>query len=206
MRPSVPMGSHNYFESLELPLTPFLDEGILKKNYLRLSANAHPDRAKGFADETLLDASLINEAFNQLSRMPSRLRHLLFLLTGEVPESLKRIPEAVGDRFMEVGEVLRQADALLGGKPGEDAGELSKVLFLKKSLPIKGRMEQLQTQLQQDESALLERLSVYESTWEQYVDSMPIEWIDALTLIYHEWTFLDKWRQQIRVRLLECMI
>ena len=100
------MGHPNYFESLELPLTPFLDEEVLKQNYLRLSSNAHPDRAKDGSDETGLDASLINEAYNQLSKMPTRLRHLLVQLTGELPESLKQIPEAVGDRFMEVGEVL----------------------------------------------------------------------------------------------------
>lgn len=206
MRAAVPMGTPNYFEILELPMSPFVDEEVLKKNYLRLSSNAHPDRARDVADESLLDPSLINEAFNQLSRMPSRLRHLLFLLTGNVPESLKQIPDTVGDRFMEVGEVLGQADALLREKPGEDASELSKVLFLKKSLPLKGRMEQLQSMLHQDESALLERLSAYEPDWEELVQSQPADRLDALALIYHEWTFLDKWRQQISTRLLECMV
>ena len=187
-------------------MSPFLDAEVLKQNYLRLSSSAHPDRKKQGADVLELDASLINEAFNQLSRMPTRLRHLLLLLTAEVPESLKQIPEAVGDRFMEVGEVLRQADALLREKPGEDASELSKVLFLKKSLPIKGQMEKLQGLLHQDESALMERLSVYESSWDEHVHAVPGEWIDSLTLIYHEWTFLDKWRQQLGTRLLECMV
>ncbi len=200
------MGHPNYFESLELPLTPFLDEEVLKQNYLRRSSDAHPDRAKGGPDETELDPSVINEAFKQLSKMPTRLRHLLLLLSGEVPESLKQIPEAVGDRFMEVGEVLRQADSLLREKPGEDASELSRVLFLKKSLPIKGQMEKLQGQLHQDESALKDRLSAYESSWSEHVRSVPDEWIDSLTLIYHEWTFLDKWRQQLGARLLECMV
>lgn len=200
------MGHPNYFESLELPLSPFLDEELLKQNYLRLSSNAHPDRAKSGSDKTELDPSVINEAFKQLSKMPTRLRHLLLLLTGEVPESLKQIPEAVGDRFMEVGEVLRQADALLREKPGEDAGELNRVLFLKKSLPIRGQMEKLQGQLHQDELVLMDRLSAYESSWGEDVLSVTEEWIDSLTLIYHEWTFLDKWRQQLGARLLECMV
>jgi hypothetical protein len=200
------MGHPNYFVSLELPVSPFLDEEVLKQNYLRLSSNAHPDRARNVSDDTELDASMINEAFKQLSKMPTRLRHLLLVLTGEAPESLKRIPEAVGDRFMEVGEVLRQADALLREKPGEDASELSRVIFLKKSLPIKGQMEKLQGLLLQDESTLMKRLSTYESSWDERVQAVPDEWIDSLTLIYHEWTFLDKWRQQLGARLLECMV
>jgi hypothetical protein len=102
--------------------------------------------------------------------------------------------------------VLRQADALLREKPGEDASELSRVIFLKKSLPIKGQMEKLQGLLLQDESTLMKRLSTYESSWDERVQAVPDEWIDSLTLIYHEWTFLDKWRQQLGARLLECMV
>lgn len=198
----------NYFESLEVPVTPFLDEEVLHQNYLRLSACAHPDRHQNSDNNapSTMDASYINEAFNELSRMPSRLRHLLLQITGNVPESLKQIPDEVGDRFMEVGESLREADALLGEKPGEDASEIAKVLFLKKSLPIKGQLEKLQSRLHEDESALKERLNSFQSDWEQNIQTMSTEWIQKLTLIYHEWTFLDKWRQQISSRLLECMV
>ena len=204
------MSQHNYYEILDLPVQPCVDEAELKANYLKLSSSVHPDREDADPEQNsgLVDASLVNEAQRILSHTPSRLKHLLTLRTGSAPGNLRQVPNAVGDLFMEVGALLQKLDAVIKDKPSEDASELSRVLFLKKSMVFRQQIESMLQKINQGIDALQNQLESLNEDWKQSMtgDVVPSDLSQKLIQVYHEWTFHDRWRGQLRDRLLELTV
>lgn len=204
------MSQHNYFEILELPVQPFVDEAVLKANYLKLSSIVHPDRetSNSVQETALVDASLVNEAQRTLSHTPSRLKHLLTLRTGSAPGNLRHVPNAIGDLFMEVGGLLQKMDAVIKEKPSEDASELSRVLFLKKSMVYRQQTESILQKINEGIDHLQTQLESLNEDWQKVMtkDALPPDFAQKMIQLYHEWTFHDRWQGQLRDRLLELTV
>jgi hypothetical protein len=203
------MSGLDFFKLLEVKPLPILDEQVLKSNYLRLSSTAHPDRAASLASGAFVvpgDPVLLNQAYSALSRIPGRLRHLLTLHGGKDPGSPKQIPQNIGERFMEVGELIHSLDSMRQGKPEEGSGEIARVIFIKQSLGLKKRTEAMQTLLRSDLGGLHERLERVHHEWEHGSVPLSTSVVEALTDVYHEWTFLDRWLDQLNTRLLELLV
>ena len=201
------MSTPNHFELLGLPVQPSVDSAELKAQYLKLSSSLHPDRSPSDAPDALrdTDAFIVNEAHRMLSHTPSRLKYLLTLQTGSAPGNLRQVPVDIGELFMNVGLLLRELDEVIKDKPSEDASELARVLFLKKSMALRQRNESMLNAINQDLNQLQERLDRLNDAWIQSLSNEGVtgELLDHLKQIYHEWTFLDRWRSQLSGRLLE---
>ena len=204
------MSQPNFYEILDLPVQPCVDEAELKANYLKLSSFLHPDRGTADPGQNAenVDASLVNEAQRVLSHTPSRLKHLLTLRTGAVPGNLRQVPDVIGNMFMEVGTLLQKLDAVIKDKPSDDASELSRVLFLKKSMVFRQQVESMLQKINQGIDVLQTQLESLHVDWQQCAndDPLPSELSGKLIQIYHERTFHDRWRGQLRDRLLELTV
>ena len=204
------MRHFNYFKILGLPVQPCIDESALKANYLKLSVSVHPDREGGHPDEDpeQPDAALVNEAQRILSHTPSRLKHLLTLQTGSAPGNLRQVPDELGDFFMEIGALLHKLDTIIKDKPGEDASELSRILFLKKSMSIRQLVESMLKKINQQIDRLQLQLESLNEGWNLIETDHTIspELSRNLTPLYHEWTFFERWRGQLSERLLEMTV
>src|SRR3954467_14534710 len=99
---------------------PWLDPEVLKGKFLALSAEAHPDRAHSAGAQERLQAqdryTRLNAAYQVLREPKDRLRHLIELERGSKPGQIQRIPSDLMNLSLEVGEVCREADALVQEK------------------------------------------------------------------------------------------
>lgn len=204
------MIKHNYYTIIGLPVQPCVDEAELKAKYLKLSSSLHPDRETDQAIDPSdpIDAALVNEAQTVLSHAPSRIRHLLALKTGSIPGNLRQVPNEIGDLFMKVGMLLKSIDKVIQDKPNEDASELSKVIFLKKSMASRQQIESMLQTINSGIENLQSQLEKLNADWKiKVADSdLPIDVSAQLTQIYHEWTFHDRWRGQLKDRMLELTV
>jgi DnaJ-class molecular chaperone len=97
----------DYFQILDLPRLPWLDEAIVREHFQRLAANRHPDVAGGSHS----DFSEINQAWQVLRSPASRLRHYLELEHPEAVKSAESSAPVFPDLFMDIAEVQRKAIA-----------------------------------------------------------------------------------------------
>jgi Fe-S protein assembly co-chaperone HscB len=68
----------NHFELFQLPEALDIDLAALKKQFLNLQQQYHPDKAAD-KDQALIKSSEINQAFKVLSQVDSRAAYLLAL-------------------------------------------------------------------------------------------------------------------------------
>ncbi len=204
------MSQSDFFQLFGLPFQPCVDEKLLKEVYLKLSSSLHPDKTSDASsvEPGHPDPALINEAHRILSHAPSRLKHFLTILDGSAPGNLKQVPQEIGDLFMEVGGLLQKLDSVIKEKPAEDASELSRVLFLKKSMVSRQQTEAMLDKIQSGIHSLQLKLDSINQLWSRESSNGDVssELTDQLTQIYHEWTFLDRWQSQLRERLLELTV
>ena len=73
------MSDNHFFALFGVPVSFRIDQAQLKNSLLELQKQHHPDRATGEAHAVSQNASLINHAYNILSRDDSRAAYLLSL-------------------------------------------------------------------------------------------------------------------------------
>jgi curved DNA-binding protein CbpA len=108
----------DYFALLQEQRRPWIEPELLKKKFLALSAEVHPDRVHG-AEESVKCAAQeryaeLNAAYNRLRDPKERLAHLLELETGAKPAQVQNVPSDLMNAFMEITNLCRGADAFLG--------------------------------------------------------------------------------------------
>ena len=109
---------------------------------------------------------------------------------------------------MEIGALLHKLDTIIKDKPGEDASELSRILFLKKSMSIRQLVESMLKKINQQIDRLQLQLESLNEGWKLIEADHTIspELSENLTPLYHEWTFFERWRGQLSERLLEMKV
>lgn len=110
----------DHFALLNEQRRPWLDPDLLKKKFLALSAEVHPDRVHG-AEEGQKRAAQeryteLNAAYNCLREPRERLAHLIELETGAKPNQVQNVPSDLMNRFMEITNACRGADTFLAEK------------------------------------------------------------------------------------------
>lgn len=93
----------DFFAVFGLPRRPVLDEAVLKEKYFQQAALLHPDASSGDTEKF----RLLQEAFQVLSDLPARLRHLQEL---EFP-AIAPAPMQ-GDLFLQVGQAVQTAQSV----------------------------------------------------------------------------------------------
>ena len=195
----------DYFVLLNEPRRPWLDPDSLKKKFLALSTESHPDRVHGAgvsekeaAQKRYTD---LNAAYNCLRENKSRLVHLLELERGSKPKDVQNIPPALMEMFLRVREVCQQADAFLAERAGVNS-PLLKVQMFERAQEITESLAKVQQQINPWQEELIIQLKKIDSAWDG--SQQPGNREDTLKKmeeIYPLFSYFSRWSGQIQERI-----
>jgi curved DNA-binding protein CbpA len=204
---------NDYFALLQQPRRPWLDPEEVRAAFVRLSGEIHPDRVHNDSVESKAAAqaqfTLLNAACRCLSDPRERLRHLLELERGAKPGQLERLPAQSTDLYFKVGQLCRDVDGFLRTKPNE-VSPLLKVRLLEQGMAWRERLEEFQRVLDSRRVELETELKGLSSAWETAPESestrretLPL---DRLEQLYRELSYVLKWADQIRERIVQVIL
>jgi DnaJ-domain-containing protein 1 len=199
----------DYFAILGELHRPWLEPDLLKKRFLALSAEVHPDRvhtASG-AEKRLAQQRYteLNQAYNQLRRPKERLQHLLELETGAKPSQVQQVPGDLMRFFVEVGQLFKQADSFLLEK-AKATSPLLQVQLFETSQNWTDKLNALQLQLNSRQQGLLEELKAIDARWigEKKTDAVArATMLRRLEELYRLFSYFARWEGQIQERIVQ---
>jgi DnaJ-domain-containing protein 1 len=199
----------DYFVLLGEERRPYLDPDLVRKKFLALSGEAHPDRVHGSSTETKNRAqeryAEVNQAYNHLRHPKERLQHLLELETGAKPEQIQRIPAHLMEFFVQVGQLFKQTDAFLAEKSRTTSPLLQVQLFETGQAWVE-KLNLLQQQLKVRQQGLLEELRTLDVQWIAQKESDRPSRVDMLGRLeesYQLFSYYTKWESQIQGRIVQ---
>jgi DnaJ-class molecular chaperone with C-terminal Zn finger domain len=194
----------DYFALLGQERRPWLDSESLKTKFLELSGEAHPDRVHRLSEAERSVAQQryveLNAAFNCLRNPKDRLRHLLQLETGAVPQDIKQVPAELIDDFMKVGQLCRETDSLLVEKE-RSSSPLLKVQLFQRSQDATDRIQLVLQQLKARRESLVEQLRALDAQWVNAKGTSQPDILQSLESIVHLFGFYDRWIAQLQERI-----
>lgn len=159
----------DYFALLGAPKRPWLEPEELKKRFLVLSAELHPDRVHNATEPEKRAAQArfadLNSAFQCLSRPRERLQHLLELETGSRTGQIQNVPPRLMDFFLEFSSLFRQVDAFLAEKAAAGS-PLLQVQFFERAQEWTEKI-----------SAVQKRLNEWRQDMEREIKQLDGEWV-----------------------------
>jgi DnaJ-domain-containing protein 1 len=200
----------DYFALLDEPRRPWLDPDLLKRKFLALSAEVHPDRVHGAEDEERRSAERryaeLNQAYNHLRRPKERLQHFLELETGLKPQQVQQIPTALTQFFIEVAQLFRQTDAFLAEK-NKTTSPMLKVRLIETGQDWTDKLNALQQQLNARQEELATQLKSMDAEWLQHQKSgatrqVP-EILRRLEELYRLFSYYTRWESQVQERIVQ---
>ena len=191
---------------LDEPRRPWIDPEALKQKFLSLSALVHPDRVHqaGTAEKQAAQRRYaeLNAAYNRLREPRDRLRHLLELELGALPADIQQIPPQLVDLFMEVGQLNRDADAVLKEK-SSISSPLLKVQLFERNQVWTEKLIALQNKLNDRTSRLLAELKAIDTEWAAKPDDAEVrgKLLQRLEDLYRLLGYFGRWTNQIQERI-----
>jgi hypothetical protein len=201
----------DYFALLDEPRRPWLEAEELKAKVLALTAAVHPDRAHQAGESERQAANQrcaeLNAAYLCLREPRERLRHLLELERGENIQDLQDISAAKMDLFTEVCRLCREADSLVANNPSASSPVLKAQRF-EKAVALTDRLNSLLETLNGQREKLIVQLKNLNMAWETAppvgtparVHVLPCSRLEQL---YREFSFLTRWAEQLRERIVQ---
>jgi DnaJ-domain-containing protein 1 len=193
----------DYFVLLDEPRRPWLDPELLKKKFLALSAELHPDKVHSANPTEKATASKrfaeLNSAYNCLREPKERLRHLLELELGSKPKDLQQIPPDLADLFMEIGALCKQVDGFLAEKAKTSSSLLRAQLF-ERGQEWAGKLIAMQLRIAQRNDTLISRLRSLDARWTAN-SSTRSTILPQLEEVWRLLGFFTRWSGQIQERL-----
>jgi len=199
----------DYFALLNEPRRPWLDPDSLKKKFLTLSAEFHPDRVHG-AKESEKEAAQkryteLNSAYNCLRDHKLRLVHLLELERGSRPKEVQNVPAGLMDLFLRVREVCQGADVFLAER-GDVDSPLLKVQMFERAQEITEYLSKMQQQINAWHEGLVARLKEIDSAWDG-TESEPAGnregALHRIEELYPLFSYFNRWTGQIQERIVQ---
>jgi curved DNA-binding protein CbpA len=192
----------DFFSLLDEARRPWLDPDSLKKKFLALSGQAHPDRVHN-ADKSQKDAAHqryteINAAYNCLRDPKERLRHLLELERGSKPGDLQQIPQGLMDMFTQVSQVCRETDSFLAEKEKINS-PLIKLQFFERSHLWIEKLTAIQRMLNQWHETLTSDLKANDALWSSPSNRPQV--LERLDGLYRLFGYFNRWSAQIQERI-----
>jgi curved DNA-binding protein CbpA len=197
------------FASLQQPRQPWLDPDSLKANFLRLAAQAHPDKVPSGGDKAAASERYaeLNAAYHCLLEPKERLRHLLELESGAIPKDVQSLPPGTMDLLMEIGQICRETDLFLAAK-SKTASPLLKVQLFEAGMAWTGKLNQLRQQIDLRREELLAELKGMNAAWNAApppgsagrAAALPLE---RLEQVYRVFSYMARWTEQIQERLVQ---
>ncbi len=195
------------FALLDEPRFPWGDPEILKKKFLVVSAQLHPDRVHSAPELERAAAAVkfseLNSAYRILGDPKERLRHFIEVERGRKISGIQTIPDLAADLFLEVGALLQGADQFLAERRKVSSPLLRAQLFAQ-GLEWAERLNQCSGTLRQRWESLLQRVRESNEPWKS--PATPDErarLLDELELMYRSLAFLGRWMDQLQSRTVQ---
>ncbi len=175
----------DYFALLEVPRQPWLEEEMVRTQFQRLAATAHPD---GGAEDSARFVEL-NEAWQTLRSPTSRLRYYLDLTHPGAVQTTGGMAGANADLFLEIADAQQQAGSF-AVRLGAANSSLARAVLETERVALQTRLEDLASRVSEQTK------SIHEQVRSGTLDPT------QLALALHQLVFLEKWSKQLRERLL----
>lgn len=198
----------DYFALLGQPRRPWLEEEELKKRFLSLSAEVHPDRVHGGTAAEKHSAqeryAELNRAYQSLRNPKERLQHLLELETGAKPQQVQQVPAELMDLFFGVAQAFKQADGFLAEK-ARHSSPLLQVRLFETAQEWVDRLRQIQQQLRLRQEELTRALKDADATWmaRRAGSSAGQDLLPELENLYRLFSYYTKWESQTQERIVQ---
>ncbi len=155
-----PIDSMDYFDIFRLDHRYDLDEAELKRRFLAISRNMHPD-AFSRNSETMQKLAMklsaeLNEAYDTLRDPVSRAEYLLLQIGGESGRADKSVPS---DFLAEIMTLREEISEVKESSNADEVGRLSGVIAEKRNRTL-GQIEELARRLPTDDAVVLRSLRV----------------------------------------------
>jgi DnaJ-domain-containing protein 1 len=199
----------DYFALLHLPRQAWLDEAVVKQEFLAQSASSHPDRvhnedleSRESAQESYLN---LNAAYQCLRDSRQRLRHFLELQRGTKLNEIQSVPNELVTLFMEVSRLCREADTLIAQNTATQSPLLKAALldrnqsFMEELDGMKSRLSEWRKSLE-DNVKELNAESISTAEKKQGPASALLGQLDT---IQHQMGYAGRWFGQIQERMLK---
>lgn len=190
----------DFFEALGVPHRPLPDDEELKRRFLALTAEHHPDVTGAESS----DFATLNLAYQTLRDPRLRLRHLVELATGTPTPRHQAAPAVIAELFTEMGRRKQVMDDFLKRFAAAPAG-LGKALMMEEQLRLQEEEEAWLARLEQERDKALETLPALDHQW--MADPASREGlVPQLSEIAQTLVYLDRWIGQIREGLVRLQI
>jgi len=194
----------DHFTLLNEPRRPWLDPEALREKFLTLSSAVHPDRVHNLGDAERAAAheryTQLNSAYNCLREPKDRLRHLLELERGALPKDVQRIPAELMDLSLEIGQLCRQADALVLEK-SKVTSPLLKVQFFSRAQEQIEKLQALGEKLEPHSEKLFHELKRLDREWTSADPGARSAMLPPLEELYRLFSYFARWNSQVRERM-----
>jgi hypothetical protein len=196
----------DYFALLDEPRRPWLDPESLKKKFLALSANSHPDKVHSASESEKINASKrfteLNAAYNCLATPKSRLLHLLEIERGAKPKDVQQIPGGLADLFAEVATICRAADGFISEK-AKAVSPLLQVKFFERAQEWIEKLNAVRAKLSELSERLFAELTLLDAKWMAADPRARGRLLDDLEELYRLFSYFNRWGGQIQERIVQ---
>lgn len=197
----------DYFALLDEPRRPWLEAEALKRKFLVLSGELHPDRIhdapatqKALAQDRSAE---LNAAYQCLREPKDRLRHLLELERGRKLDQLQNVPPGLMDVSLQVGSACREADGILKEKSGASSPLLRVGLFEREQEQVQ-KLTALAKQLETQREALIAEAKNMDARWESsQTGGVNQELLPRLEEVYRLLSYYERWGAHLRERIVQ---
>ncbi len=198
----------DYFALLGEPRRPWLEAEPLKKKFLSIAAETHPDRSHGAspAEKQLAHTRYteLNAAYTALSNPRERLRHLITLENGSRPAEVQTIPDELMSFFLKITDLCRRADAFLMERNAITSPLLKAEVFERGQQWV-DELTSLGRELSQWNEQLLSGLRALDAAWNE--DSAAGEAragiMRDLEQLYQMLSYCARWSSQVQDRIVQ---
>ncbi len=199
----------DYFALLGQPRRPWLNPDELKRDFLALSAQAHPDRVHGSSEAEKRAAqnryAELNQAYQTLLNPKQRLQHLLELETGTKPAQVQQVPAELTEFFFPIAQLFRQTDAFLVEKAKKTSPLLQVQLFEAAQEWVE-KLKAVQQQLNHRQRELEDELRNVDLRWTEEGNNNSAERqniLRQLEELYRLFSYYTKWEAQVQERIVQ---
>jgi Fe-S protein assembly co-chaperone HscB len=197
----------DYFALLNETRRPWIDSEAVKRRFLELSAEVHPDRVHNAGEKEKRTAqeryTELNAAYNCLREPKERLRHLLELELGTKPGQVQSIPPDLTAFFMEISQITREVDKFRVEKE-KVTSPLLKVEWFTKSQEWREKLTAVRQKLESLNGDALAELKRIDDEWIARPDANSrAECLKALETIWRRLSFFARWNAQIQERVVQ---
>ncbi len=197
----------DFFALLNEPRRPWVEPERLKAKYLKLAAEAHPDKQRGLSETEKGPVNRryaeLNAAYNCLADPKSRLRHLLELELGAKPKEVQQISNILADLFAEVATTCRDADTFLAEK-GNTTSPLLQVQLFERAQEWVEQLNLLQRKLKEWRDKLTDELKLLDKQWSAAgADGAHGGILPKLEELYRLFSYGNRWSGQIQERIVQ---